>query len=203
MYIPKHYIGEDQQEAIAFMRRFNFASIITAVNDVPMATHLPFVIKEHEGKVKLEAHFAKANPQWKEIGGKENLVIFSEPHAYISPSHYEHEQNVPTWNYVSVHAYGNAVLVEDPLAATAALEAMMDSFEPEYKKQWMTLSEDYKDRMLKGIVAFELEVTRMQYKEKLSQNKTLTERASIIQGLDSSEDSSEKTIAHFMRSKEN
>lgn len=199
MYIPKHYIGQDQQEAIAFMKRFNFASIITSVDGVPVATHLPFVIEEEGEKLLLNAHFAKANPQWKEIVDKENLVIFSEPHAYVSPSHYEKEENVPTWNYVSVHAYGRATLIEDPLAAIATLEAMMDSFEPVYKKQWATLSKDYKDRMLRGIVAFKLEVTRMQFKEKLSQNKKSEERERIIDTLSQSTLGTERDVAEMMK----
>lgn len=201
MYIPKHFKGEGREEAIAFMRRFNFASLITAVKEVPMATHLPFVIIEREGNVILQAHFAKANPQWKEIADKESLVIFSEPHAYISPSHYEKEQNVPTWNYVSVHVYGKALLIKDPIAATATLEAMMDSFEPEYKSQWAALSQEYKERMLKGIVAFELAVDRMQFNEKLSQDNKVEERSNIIEALGASKDSSERTIADYMRSK--
>lgn len=202
MYIPKHFTGKDPDKAVAFMRRFNFASIITAVNDVPIATHLPFVIIEREECIILQAHFATANPQWKEIADKDSLVIFSEPHAYISPSHYEKEQSVPTWNYVSVHAYGKAVLIEDAIAATATLEAMMDSFEPKYKSQWARLSEDYKESMLKGIVAFELEVERLQFSEKLSQNKKEGERSSIIGGLGASKDSSERAIADYMRSKD-
>ena len=201
MYIPKKYIGQDKEEAVAFMRRFNFASIITSVDEVPMATHLPFVIEQIGERIKLHAHFALANPQWKEIVEKESLIIFSEPHAYISPSHYEQEENVPTWNYVSVHVYGKAVLIEDHLAATAALEAMMDSFEPAYKKQWQSLSKDYKDRMLKGIKAFELDVTRMQFKEKLSQNKNESERDSIINDLRISTKSTQQHIAEYMDSK--
>jgi transcriptional regulator len=90
--------------------------------------------------------------------------------------------------------------VEDEQGAIASLEAMMDSFEPAYKEQWHTLSKDYKDRMLKGIKAFRLDVTRMQFKEKLSQNKKSFERSSIIEGLSRSEDSSEKTIANYMSS---
>src|SRR6185503_6830 len=95
----------DRQEIISFMQRYSFAAIVTTIDEAPYATHLPFLVKEENNKVILQAHFAKANPQWKEITAKTSLVIFTEPHAYISPSNYETEKVVPTWNYIAVHAY--------------------------------------------------------------------------------------------------
>jgi len=111
MYIPKHYKGKGKREAVAFMQRYNFGTIITAVDGVPQATHLPFVISEKDGEIIITSHFAKANKQWEHIATNENLVVFSEPHAYVSPRHYELKANVPTWNYLAVHAYGTAKLI--------------------------------------------------------------------------------------------
>ncbi|HRI58716.1 MAG TPA: FMN-binding negative transcriptional regulator, partial [Saprospiraceae bacterium] len=117
MYTPSHFSFSEQGDIVDFMRRFNFATIMSQVEGLPFATHLPFVVEESsEGNLRLLAHFAKANPQWKSLEEQTALVIFSEPHAYISPSLYEKEQNVPTWNYVAVHAYGQATLITDEQA---------------------------------------------------------------------------------------
>jgi transcriptional regulator len=113
MYTPKHFQLNNEQEAISFMQRYSFATIVTATNNVPFATHLPFLVEQREGRIILASHFAKANPQAAEIIGKDVLVIFTEPHAYISPKHYEKETNVPTWNYIAVHAYGKASILPE------------------------------------------------------------------------------------------
>jgi transcriptional regulator len=104
MYIPSFNTFTDKQEVIAFMQRYSFATIITIANDIPVATHLPFLVKEVGDKLILRSHFAKANPQANQVFDKTSLVVFTEPHAYISPSNYETEKVVPTWNYIAVHA---------------------------------------------------------------------------------------------------
>lgn len=105
MYIPNHYAIPHQAESIAFMKQYSFATLVTVKEGFPTATHLPFTISQKEEKILLRSHFAKANFQWKEIEESSCLVIFSQPNAYISPKYYEKELNVPTWNYVAVHAY--------------------------------------------------------------------------------------------------
>jgi len=127
------------------------------------------------------------------------LIIFSEPHAYISPKHYEKELNVPTWNYISVHAYGKGKLLTGKDETFAVLEATIDNYEKAYRKQWDGLPEDYKLKMANGIVAFEITVTDLQAKKKLSQNRTETERKNIIDSLSGSDDTNEQRIAEFMR----
>ena len=87
------------------MRQFSFATIITAENSFPIAPHLPFIVAVNDELVMLTSHFAKANQQWRDIETSQVLVIFSEPPAHISPRNYEKALNVPTWNYISVHAY--------------------------------------------------------------------------------------------------
>src|SRR5581483_3528825 len=112
MYILPFNEFPDRKEVIAFMQRYSFATIVTMLDDKPFATHLPFLVKEENEKLFLYSHFAKANPQTKEIFDKQSLVIFTEPHAYISPTNYETEKVVPTWNYIAVHAYGKARILE-------------------------------------------------------------------------------------------
>lgn len=106
MYIPNHFKQEDNDKTMEFMQTYNFALLISVDNELPIATHLPFVVEVQGNSMVLFSHLSKTNPQWKSFADKEVLVVFSEPHAYISPTLYTHEKNVPTWNYIAVHAYG-------------------------------------------------------------------------------------------------
>jgi transcriptional regulator len=198
MYIPPFNLLTDRQEAISFMRKYSFATIITAVNGVPEATHLPFLVKQENDKVYLLSHFAKANPQSAQIIDKTSLVIFTEPHAYISPANYEKEESVPTWNYIAVHAYGRAVIIEEESKKAELLKHTINFYDAGYMQQWDALSDHYKSKMMKGIVAFEIEVTDLQGKQKLSQNRTEQERENIINSLSQSTDTNAKEIADYM-----
>jgi len=199
MYIPKSNILTDKHEAIDFIKKFSFGAIITSKDNIPVATHLPFLVELRNDKIVLTSHFAKANEQWKDIEEKKVLIIFSEPHAYISPSNYEKELNVPTWNYISIHTYGNGKLITDSDKIIELLEKTINNYEEFYMKQWNSLPNDYKVNMSKGIVAFEIEVDDLQAKKKLSQNKTETEQRNIINTLSKSDNSNEKSIADYMK----
>ncbi|MBT1685450.1 FMN-binding negative transcriptional regulator [Dawidia soli] len=199
MYIPNQFAATDTAELLAFMKQYSFATIVTAKDNVPQATHLPFAISTRGDNVILTSHFAKANGQWRQIVDRVNLVIFSEPHAYISPTHYDKEQSVPTWNYVAVHAYGAATIIHDRDQAFEALEKMIDTYEEAYRRQWAGLPQDYKLRMLNGIVPFEIVVTDLQGSRKLSQNKTDQEQQRIIETLSASTDGAARQIADYMR----
>jgi transcriptional regulator len=144
---------------------------------------------------------ARANPQWKSFGENELLVVFQGPHGYISPSHYELKQNVPTWNYIAVHAYGKAKLIEEPAAVFSLMELTINTFEKEFFQQWKELSPEYVNGMLKAIVAFEIEVTQLEGKFKLSQNKTKHEQQNIISSFEKSDDSVQKELAEEMKKK--
>ncbi|BAU54733.1 FMN-binding negative transcriptional regulator [Mucilaginibacter gotjawali] len=200
MYIPPFNKFENQQEAIAFMQRYSFATIVTVKDGLPVATHLPFLVEEKDGIATLRSHFAKANPQAAESIDTKVLVIFTEPHAYISPKHYEKVESVPTWNYLAVHAYGKFKLLEGEEHKAALLKATIRNFEAEYLKQWESLPDKYKQNMMKGIVAFEIVVDDLQAKAKLSQNRSETERENIIGELGRSENTSEKDVATYMAS---
>ncbi|MDB5024387.1 MAG: FMN-binding negative transcriptional regulator [Mucilaginibacter sp.] len=199
MYIPSFNLLTDTQEAISFMQRYSFAAMVTAVNGIPEATHLPFLVRQENDKVFLLSHFAKANRQSAEITGKTSLVIFAEPHAYISPKHYQKEENVPTWNYIAVHAYGKGRIIEQEAKKAELLRHTIEFYDRGYLQQWEKLSDRYRSKMMKGIVAFEIEVIDLQAKKKLSQNRSEKERENIINSLDSSTDSNEKEIAAYMK----
>lgn len=199
MYIPKINLAPDEAEVIQFMQRFSFATIITAKNNYPIATHLPFLVQKKEDKIILKSHFALANSQWKEIENDEVLVIFSEPHAYISASNYDTKENVPTWNYISVHAYGKSKVMNDLTRTFDILEATINYFDKSYQAQWESLPLAYKTKMAKGIVAFEVVVSDLQAKKKLSQNRSEAEKEKIISQLSQSDDSNENRIAEYMK----
>ncbi|WP_428740293.1 FMN-binding negative transcriptional regulator [Tenacibaculum sp.] len=201
MHIPSMFKFEDDKEKIAFMKKYSFATIITNKGSVPIATQLPFVVKEDSGKLVLSGHFGVANEQVKFIENNTSLVIFTEPHAYISPAHYEKNKNVPTWDYISVHAYGEAKIIHDNEKKLSAIEEMIDFYEKDYQKQWSGLPEGYKNGMLRGIVAFELEVTELQGQQKLSQNRTEKEIERITEHLENSEVGTEKDLAQYIKSK--
>jgi len=198
MYIPKNFLTTDSAEIVSFMKQYSFGTIINTQNNYPIATHLPFLVSVKDDQVVLSSHFAKANPQWEIIEAHPSLVIFTEPHAYISPQHYEKELNVPTWNYFSVHAYGQGKILTDETLTYKILEATINSYEPAYKTQWDALPEEYKSKMIKGIVAFEIVVNDLQAKKKLSQNRTDIEKEKIIAHLSVSENQNEKEIARYM-----
>lgn len=199
MYIPKSNILTDRNEAVEFMKRFSFATIVTSKNNIPTATHLPFLVELKNDKIILSSHFAKANKQWEDIEENQVLVIFTEPHAYISPSNYETKLNVPTWNYISIHSYGKGKLITNFQEVIQLLENSIDNYEETYKKQWDSLPNEYKIKMIKGMVAFEIEVTDLQAKKKLSQNKTYSEQQNIINTLYKSVNSNEQLIANYMK----
>ena len=168
------------------MQQHSFATLVSSLDGTLVATHIPIVTQMTGESITLYSHVARANPQWQAFDEAESLVIFSGPHAYISPTLYEKRQSVPTWNYVAVHAYGTpkAFTFKDDRAATEAMmELMMDAYEPTYREQWESLSEKYRHGMMNGIVGFELPVTRLEGKYKLSQNRSTGEQKTVAQSL--------------------
>jgi transcriptional regulator len=197
MHIPSYFRQENKADLVAFMKKYSFASLITGSNHRPVATHIPFVVEEEDEKIVLYSHLAKVNLQWQDFEKGEVLVVFQEPHAYISPTLYEKIQSVPTWNYIAVHAYGKAEMTD--AQSTLVLEKMIAAYEPSYRAQWEGLPENYKTGMLKGIVSFRIEVTELLGSEKLSQNKTHGERQGIATRLEGAETEVERVIGKRMR----
>jgi len=199
MYVPKAFQLTDTNEAVRFIQRFSFATLINISNNVPVATHLPFVVKHNNGQVILSSHLAKPNTQANDLVNGTSLVIFSEPNAYVAPKHYEKELNVPTWNYIAVHAYGKANIVDDEIKKLESLEEMIASYDNDYLKQWAALPADFKLNMSKGIVVFDILVTDLQGKKKLSQNRSDVDKHAVTEALSKSTDTNEKLISEYMR----
>ena len=199
MYIPKAFREDDINTLHKLMREYSFATLITQHEGVPFATHLPFILDAQRGpNGTLLAHMARANPQWHHFAsGQEELVIFQGPHAYISPSWYELELSVPTWNYAVVHAYGPPHLIEDQVKLYNLLKSLIHTHEAHFEKPWpFNLPDDYLQKMMHGIVGFEIEITRLEGKFKMSQNRTESERENVIAALQESSDT--LTMAELM-----
>lgn len=198
MYVPRSFIFDNQPEQVAFMKQYSFATIVTIKGNMPIATQLPFFVDDSGDKLLLRSHFAVANEQVKYLSENPSLVIFTEPHAYISPSHYDKEESVPTWDYVAIHAYGTATLIQEEKAKLKVLEEAIQFYEPAYLAQWNSLSDKYRLGMLRGMVAFEIEVTDLQGQKKVSQNKNAEERKRIAEALAHSDIGVERDLATYI-----
>ena len=195
MYTPSHYKIDDQQSVRSFIREHSFGTLISCTESFQI-THLPFVLEEKEPLV-LSSHMARANPHWRSFANNPDvLVIFQGPHAYISPSLYEDQVSVPTWNYAVVHVYGRVRVTDD---VEGILEKMIRSFDADYLPQWSALPEDYKSKMKVGIVGFEVEVERVEAKFKMLQQKSRTDRLKIIEEFRRSGDTRLAEVAEYMR----
>lgn len=199
MYVPEHFRVEDQATAIAFMRANPFAILVSTTDDGPFATHVPVVIRETAGQTTIRGHVAKANPHWRYLEEQPHcLMIFHGPHSYISPTNYATRENVPTWNYGAVHAYGEARTFSEPSDLLNMLHDLIPTFEAAYAEQWANLSEPYRSRMLSHIVGFEIEVTKLEVKFKLSQNRTRDEQQNVIDSLSRANDTAISGTARLM-----
>ena len=200
MYIPEYHRVEDRAVTLAFMQANPFAILISLTDDGPFATHLPILVREVEGQLQLRGHMAKENPHWNSIKpNQESLVIFHGPHAYISPSLYETRESVPTWNYATVHIYGKGASFTDQDRLSQLLQEMSAHFDSSYAAQWPSLSVQYRNRMLQHIVGFEINVSRVETKFKLSQNRTRADQERVIKSLASSSDSAVAAVAALMK----
>lgn len=179
MYIPSAFKIEDPLLIHEIVRANSFATLVTTLDGEPWATHLPILLAEEEGTDILVGHVAKANPHWRAFGLK-SLAIFAGPHGYVSPAWYATQPNVPTWNYVSVHAYGTPEIMDDPDWAVQHLRHMVHTFDPNLAETNPESTEaDFLHKKLAGLVAFRMPVDRWDAKAKLNQNKPESDRLAI------------------------
>lgn len=207
MYTPDIFALTDPAEVRRTLHEHGFALLVTAAEGAPMASHLPFLFDAGRGpKGALLCHMAKANPQWKdfpalEATGREALVVFQGPHGYVSPSWYAAGPAVPTWNYLAVHAYGTLRIIDDPAEIKAHQARLVDTHEAGFAVPWSMAgqSEKYIARMLRGIVAFEIPISRLEAKAKLNQNKSDADRQGVIAALEASGRPGDLELAAIMR----
>jgi transcriptional regulator len=197
MYIPPFNRVEDRQSINAFIHAHAFATLITNADGKTLASHLPVLFDEKENR--LRSHVARANEQWKQLAnGDEVLCIFHGPHAYISPSWYEQQHTVPTWNYAAVHVYGKPSLVDEASLKQIVFDTTA-KFESEMPQPWkIPLSEKEIAAMLKAIVGFKIDIGRVEAKFKLGQNRSREDQEKMLRNLHSAPDDESRALAKFI-----
>lgn len=196
MYIPSKMKMNDLATAHDFIDDFGFGVI---VSDSLTGTHIPFILKRNEGGYGvLYSHCAKANPHWKELQNAEVLIIFSGPHSYISPSWYAESPAVPTWNYAAVHAYGTATLLDEQQTLTA-VNAVVHKYEPALLENREIITDEYRDKLLAGIVGIKIELTRIDGKQKLGQLRKPEDQTGVYQALVQSIKPEDQALAQYMK----
>jgi transcriptional regulator len=184
VYTPRFNQVTDRAVLLEAMQRYSFAILFGITpgeekKEIPVATHLPLVILNEGDHGTIEGHFARANPHWKSLAGRQTLVVFPGPHAYVSPSLYTEDLSVPTWNYIAIHAYGTLQLVEEDDGKESILRNLIQFHEPAYAERWQSLPAGYRRTMLAGIVGFQIPIARIEGKFKLSQNRNPAERENV------------------------
>jgi len=200
MYIPASFAETDSATLHEFMREHSFATLVSRNETGIIASHLPLLFQASGGRMgSLIGHMARANPQSREVRG-EVMALFTGPHAYISPSWYETEGTVPTWNYAAVHAYGTFHLVEDRECLLDILRGTVEYYESPRQAPW-TIDETAPnlDQLMRGITGFRIEITRLEGKWKLSQNHPEERRRRVIMALEEQPDEDSQAIAAMMK----
>ncbi|WP_108661405.1 FMN-binding negative transcriptional regulator [Acuticoccus kandeliae] len=202
MYTPPAFRDEDRASLFATIRAARLANFVTATADGPLVTPLPLLIAPDEGPHGvLYGHLARANPQWQIPAIGPGVAVFMGPDAYITPSWYATKQEtgkvVPTWNYISVHASGPVEFFEDPARLHDVVRRLTDHHEGERAAPWAVSDapEKFVEAQLRGIVGLRMEITALEGKRKLSQNRNAPDRAGVATGLAESDRQSDRAVA--------
>ena len=207
MYIPEHFSAKAEAEQHALIRSASFATLISAAPGdaaaAPWVSHVPLLLDaEAGGHGTLYGHFARANEHWRCFDGeREHVAIFHGPHAYVSPSWYaKPEVAVPTWNYAVVHAHGAARTIASRDRVLDLLHRLVATHEARFASPWsLQLEGRALEAMLGAIVWFEVPISRLEGKFKLSQNRSAADRTGVAAALGSSEDCVDRQLAALMR----
>jgi len=199
MHIIKYFREEDHGKIIAYIRQNDFATLVAYDGVKPVASHLLMEVVEDGENLWINGHMSRANPLWKmfEKNGKV-LVIFQGPHTYVSPTWYNHV-NVPTWNYQSVHIYGKPRIITDNTETYGILKRLIDRYETTTAYKLETLPQDFVEKEMKGVAAFQIEVTQIEANYKLSQNRDEESYRSIVDHIEQRTDDHSHEIAEAMK----
>lgn len=201
MYSPRSFSEDRPDRLHDFIEQNSFGILVTAGEGIA-ASHLPFLLDRDSGQHgQLTSHMAKANPQWRDLDGCEVLTIFHGPHAYISPTWYEAENTVPTWNYVAVHATGILRVTEEPEQLRDIVRRTVDTHEAHMPIPWSmdTVDDGFIEQLLSGIVGFLIDITRLEGKWKLNQNHDVQRRERVIDALLLRGSDNESEVARLMQ----
>jgi transcriptional regulator len=199
MYIHKLYREENREKILEFLSQNEFATLVAYDGERPVASHLLMEVVEDGENLFVNGHMSKANSLWKILEkNAEVLVIFQGPHTYISPTWYNHV-NVPTWNYQSVHVYGKPRLITERRETYGLLKRLINRHEANSEYSLETLPQDFVAKEMKCIVAFQIQVTRLDANYKLSQNRDDENYQSIVSHLQNRTDEPSHQVAEAMR----
>jgi len=202
MYIPTPFREERLAVLHDIMQANSFATLVTNGAEGIVATHLPLLLDASRGPHgTLVGHVARENHHWQALEDPgETLAIFQGPHAYISPSWYTTPLAVPTWNYVAVHAYGHPKVIADGEALYRIVAEITRNYEAQFAYAWdLEARRSYAEKLLKNIVGFEMEITRLEGKRKLSQNRSRADRQGVVDGLSHLGDPLSTAVARQMQ----
>ena len=203
MYTPEAFSMHDAATLRDFMREYPFATLVTATPEGPQVSHLPLEWSAGADGApdRLLGHFARGNPHWRHFDASPpSLAIFHGPHDYISPTWYESDSLVPTWNYAAVHATGQPKLIDDPAETRAVLDQLVDRFERDQPNPWVNrLEPTFLTRLQEAIVAFSLPIERLEGKFKLGQNRTEEDQQASLAGLTEASGDAPGSLAAFTR----
>ena len=199
MYTPKLYREEDRSRILEFLKQNEFVTLVCYDGERPTASHLLVEIVEAGERLLMNGHMSRVNPLWNTFADSpEVLVIFQGPHTSISPTWYNHV-NVPTWNYQAVHIYGTPRLVTDYDETYQLLKRLIDRHELAGHYKMETLPQDFVKKEIRGVMAFQIEVTRIEANYKLSQNRDDEDYWNIVSHLEEREDEFSFGVAEAMR----
>jgi transcriptional regulator len=190
MYQPAHFVEHDADILLALMQAHPLATLVRGGAELA-ADILPLEVKRVGDGWRVSGHVARANPLWREADGQPVLLVFQGPQAYVSPNWYpskfQHGKAVPTWNYAMVQVHGTLRATQDPEGLRALVTRLTERHEAGRPVPWHVADApaDYLDAMLKAIVGIEIEVTRVEGKFKLSQNRDAADRTGVVLGLES------------------
>ncbi len=200
MYLPEAFSAKDLRELDRLAAYNAFGTLVSQIDGAPFASHLPVLYRRAGDQVKLTGHWARANPQWRDIEQQRVMFIFHGPHAYISPRWYvEPEKNVPTWDYAVAHVYGRVRLVQEPTELERIVTALAEQYEAGAEKPWRLEDTGEAGRArLKAIVGFELSAEAIQVKLKLNQNHAPANIRGAIAGLRAAGSAEGAAVADWM-----
>ena len=201
MYVPTAFQETDTEKLFELIEQHSFGLLVSDRDGAPFATHLPLLLDRTLAPHGcLIGHIARANPQWQQAEGKPVLAVFSGPHAYISPAWYEAREVVPTWNYVAVHAYGTFRAIHEVDALLEIVGQYVDFFEAGMPTPWkFDATSEYSRNMVRGIVGFRIEISRLEGKWKLNQNQPRDRREKVVRALLASQDESSQAVAALIQ----
>lgn len=200
MYLPHHFQQSDLPTLHEHIERHGFGLLVSPSEQGPQASHLPLLLDRTAGHYgQIVGHMARANEQWRQAEGAVVLAAFSGPHAYISPSWYEAENVVPTWNYTAVHAQGRFQAIHEAAELTEIVRAYVNHYERPMPRPWQLEEGEFLQRMTRQIVGFRIPIERLEGKWKLSQNHPRPRREKVIRALEAAGTEDSLAIATLMR----